>query len=155
MIGAEFATIMVSRDAHPPRHALPLAARRVHHPRRAPRRRATGAQGSAPAFRRGPRRVAGQQLGGQQQRAGALTVAAVEQQLAGGAALVAGIRPTATPSQVTSVLSNAKYIGSSMGSGRLDLEEAIEAARAQWPTGAQSPIPNSCYAGEVDWTDAQ
>jgi subtilase family protein len=75
--------------------------------------------------------------------------------VSGGAALVAGIRPTATPSQVTSVLSHAKYLGSSMGSGRLDLEEAIEAARAQWPTGAQSPIPNSCYAGQVDWTDGQ
>jgi subtilisin family serine protease len=73
--------------------------------------------------------------------------------VAGGAALVAGIRPTATPSQVHSVLSHAKYIGSAMGSGRLDLEEAIQAARDQWPSGAQSAIPDSCYAGGIDWSD--
>ena len=75
--------------------------------------------------------------------------------VAGAAALVAGIQPAATPSQVTSVLSHARYIGSSMGSGRLDLEDAIQAARNTWPAGGQSQIPQSCYQGGIDWTDLQ
>ena len=75
--------------------------------------------------------------------------------VAGGAALVMGIQPSATPSQVQSALAHAKYIGSSMGSGRLDLEDAIQSARSTWPTGAQSPIPQSCYQGGNDWSDPQ
>jgi subtilisin family serine protease len=75
--------------------------------------------------------------------------------VSGAAALVEGIRPSASPSQVGSVLSNARYIGSSMGAGRLDLEEAIQAARDQWPSGAQSPVPESCYQGGIDWTEIQ
>ena len=75
--------------------------------------------------------------------------------VAGAAALVTGIQPSATPAQVTSILSNARYIGSAMGSGRLDLEEAIQAARDQWPSGAQSAIPQSCYQGGIDWSDLQ
>jgi hypothetical protein len=73
--------------------------------------------------------------------------------VSGGAALVLGVQPSATPAQVASVLAHARYLGSSMGAGRLDLEEAIEAARDQWPSGALSPIPQSCYAGGIDWTD--
>ena len=75
--------------------------------------------------------------------------------VSGAAALVAGIQPSATPSQVTSLLSNAKYIGSSMGSGRLDLEDAVQAARDTWPSGALSLIPQTCYQGGIDWTDLQ
>ena len=75
--------------------------------------------------------------------------------VAGAAALVAGIQPSATPTQVTTALSNARYIGSSMGSGRLDLEDAIQAARNTWPNGVQSPIPQTCYQGGIDWTDLQ
>ncbi len=75
--------------------------------------------------------------------------------VSGAAALVAGIQPSATPAQVKSVLSNARYLGSSLGSGRLDLEEAIQAARDQWPSGAQSVIPQSCYQGGIDWSDLQ
>ena len=75
--------------------------------------------------------------------------------VAGGAALVAGIQPNATAAQIQSALQHAKYIGSSMGSGRLDLEDAIQSARNTWPSGAQSPIPQSCYQGGIDWTEIQ
>lgn len=73
--------------------------------------------------------------------------------VSGAAALLVGIRPSATPAQISSALAHAKPIGSSMGSGRLDLEEAVEAGRALWPSGAISPIPETCYQGSVDWSD--
>lgn len=73
--------------------------------------------------------------------------------VSGAAALVIGIQPSATASQVSAVLAHAKPIGSSMGSGRLDLEDAVQAARDQWPAGALSPIPETCYAGGIDWSE--
>lgn len=73
--------------------------------------------------------------------------------VSGAAALLVGIRPGATPSEVASALSHAKYLGSSLGSGRLDLEEAVQYGRSLWPAGAVSPIPDSCYAGAIDWAD--
>jgi subtilase family protein len=75
--------------------------------------------------------------------------------VSGGAALLVGIQPNATPSQVASALANAKPLGSALGSGRLDLEEAVQAGRSSWPAGAVSPIPDTCYAGAIDWTDLQ
>jgi hypothetical protein len=73
--------------------------------------------------------------------------------VSGGAALLIGIQPSATPSQVSSALSHARPLGSSLGSGRIDLEEAVQAGRALWPSGAVSPIPETCWAGGIDWTD--
>jgi hypothetical protein len=73
--------------------------------------------------------------------------------VSGGAALIAGIQPSATPTQIQSALAHAKPVGSSLGSGRLDLELAIQSARNTWPSGAVSPIPQTCYQGEIDWTD--
>jgi thermitase len=75
--------------------------------------------------------------------------------VSGAAALLVGIQPNATLAQVSSALSHAKPLTSSMGYGRLDLEEAVEAGRAMWPAGAVSAIPDSCYAGGIDWTDLQ
>jgi subtilisin family serine protease len=75
--------------------------------------------------------------------------------VSGTAALLVGIQPNATLTQVSSALSHARYLGSSLGYGRLDVEEAIEAGRAMWPAGAVSAIPDSCYAGGNDWTDLQ
>lgn len=73
--------------------------------------------------------------------------------VSGAAALLVGIQPSATPNQVWSALSHARPIGSSMGSGRVDLELAVAAGRAQWPSGIENPIPNSCFQGGIDWTD--
>ena len=73
--------------------------------------------------------------------------------VSGAAALLVGIQPSATLSQVSSALSHARYLGSSLGYGRLDVEEAVAAGRAMWPAGAVSPIPDSCYQGGIDWTD--
>jgi subtilase family protein len=73
--------------------------------------------------------------------------------VAGAAALLVGIRPSATPSQVTSALAKAKPLTSSLGFGRLDLEQAIQHGRNLWPTGAVSPIPDTCYQGAIDWSD--
>jgi thermitase len=75
--------------------------------------------------------------------------------VSGAAALLVGIQPSATPAQITSALSHAKPIGTSMGSGRLDLEDAVQAGRALWPSGAYSAIPERCYQGAIDWTDLQ
>ena len=73
--------------------------------------------------------------------------------VSGAAALLVGIQPSATPSQITASLSRAKYLGSSMGSGRIDIEDAVQYGRSLWPSGAVSAIPESCYQGAVDWTD--
>lgn len=75
--------------------------------------------------------------------------------VSGGAALLVGIQPSATPSEVSSALAHAKPLGSSLGGGRIDLEEAVQAGRSLWPAGAVSPIPDTCYAGAIDWTDLQ
>jgi subtilisin family serine protease len=73
--------------------------------------------------------------------------------VSGGAALLVGNTPPATPSQVTSALLKAKPLTSSLGAGRLDLEQAIQHGRSLWPTGAVSPIPDSCYNGSIDWEE--
>ncbi len=73
--------------------------------------------------------------------------------VSGAAALLVGIKPTATPSQVTSALLKAKPLTSSLGAGRVDLEKAIQHGRNLWPTGAVSPIPDTCYNGSIDWAD--
>lgn len=74
--------------------------------------------------------------------------------VAGGAALLVGIQPSATPSEVTSALARAKPLGTSLGSGRVDLEEAVQYGRTLWPAGATSPVPDTC-SNFVDWTDLQ
>jgi subtilisin family serine protease len=75
--------------------------------------------------------------------------------VSGAAALLIGIQPNASTAQMSSALANAKPLGSSLGAGRLDLEEAVQAGRALWPSGAESPIPASCFQGAIDWTEAE
>ena len=74
--------------------------------------------------------------------------------VAGGAALLVGIQGNASPSQVSSALSHAKYLGTDLGKGRVKLVDAVAAGRAMWPWGASSTVPASCGAGDVDWTEA-
>jgi thermitase len=75
--------------------------------------------------------------------------------VSGAAALLVGIQGNASPDQIASALAHARPLGSSLGHGRIDLEEAVEAGRASWPNGAVSAIPASCYEGEIDWTEAE
>jgi subtilisin family serine protease len=75
--------------------------------------------------------------------------------VAGAAALLVGIQPSASPDQIASALAHARPLGSSLGHGRIDLEEAVQAGRALWPNGAVSAIPASCYQGAIDWTEAE
>jgi subtilisin family serine protease len=74
--------------------------------------------------------------------------------VSGAAALLVGIQGNASPSQVSSALSHAKYLGPDLGKGRIKLVDAVAAGRAMWPWGASSAVPDSCGAGDVDWTEA-
>jgi thermitase len=74
--------------------------------------------------------------------------------VSGAAALLVGIQGNASPSQVSSALSHAKYLGADLGKGRIKLVDAVAAGRAMWPWGASSAVPDSCGAGDVDWSEA-
>jgi thermitase len=74
--------------------------------------------------------------------------------VAGEAALLVGLKSTATYSQVSSAISQAKPLTSSLGYGRVDLLKAIQAGRSLWPTAPRSPVPASCSGANVDWTPA-
>jgi subtilase family protein len=74
--------------------------------------------------------------------------------VAGEAALLVGLKSTATYSQVSSAISQAKPLTSSLGYGRVDLLKAIQAGRSLWPTAPRSPLPASCSGANVDWTPA-
>jgi hypothetical protein len=74
--------------------------------------------------------------------------------VSGAAALLVGIQGNASPSQVSSALSHAKYLGPDLGKGRIKLVDAVAAGRAMWPWGASSAVPDSCGASDVDWTEA-
>jgi thermitase len=73
--------------------------------------------------------------------------------VAGAAALLAGLKPSATPSQVVYAVSHAKVLTPDLGYGRLDLYQTILAGRALWPTAPASAVPASCGSDQVDWTD--
>ena len=74
--------------------------------------------------------------------------------VSGAAALLVGIQSSASPSQVSSALSHAKYLGTDLGKGRVKLVDAMAAGRSMWPWGSWSAVPDSCGAGDVDWTEA-
>ena len=60
------------------------------------------------------------------------------------------------PGDPDRLVADPELIARHMGwRGRLDLEDAIQSARNTWPSGAQSPIPQSCYQGGIDWTEIQ
>jgi subtilisin family serine protease len=74
--------------------------------------------------------------------------------VSGGAALLVGLRSTATPSQVTSALSHAKRLTSDLGYGRVNLFDAVGAGRAMWPSAPWSAVPASCGSDGLDWSAA-
>jgi subtilisin family serine protease len=74
--------------------------------------------------------------------------------VSGLAALVAGMQGSATPSQVASVVAQARLLTSDLGYGRVDLYKAVEKARSLWPDALASAVPDSCGTGDVDWSEA-
>jgi subtilisin family serine protease len=72
--------------------------------------------------------------------------------VSGTAALLAGIQGTATHSQVAWAISHAKPLTAELGYGRLDIVQAVEAGWSLWPSGVQSPVPESCAAAGIDWS---
>jgi thermitase len=74
--------------------------------------------------------------------------------VAGAASLLAGMRASATPSQVAWAVAHAKQLTSDLGAGRLDLYQTVLAGRALWPNAPTSAVPLSCDYDDVDWTDA-
>lgn len=74
--------------------------------------------------------------------------------VAGAAALIVGIQQSASPSQVTSALSNAKRLTTDLGYGRVSLYDAVRAGRAMWPWGAKSAVPATCGSDGLDWSAA-
>ena len=75
--------------------------------------------------------------------------------VSGAAALLVDLQPTATHSQASSAVSRAKRLTWDLNYGRLDLEQAIIAARALWPSAPLQPAPASCSTSGVDWTPVQ
>ena len=56
--------------------------------------------------------------------------------------------------QITAAVTRAKKLTTDLGAGRLDTVQAVAYGRSLWPWGASSPVPASCGAGDVDWTEA-
>lgn len=75
--------------------------------------------------------------------------------VAGAAALLVDLQPTATNTQVATAVARAKRLTWDLNYGRLDLTQAILAGRAQWPSAPLQPAPDACYTSGVDWTPAQ
>lgn len=76
--------------------------------------------------------------------------------VAGEAALLVGMKSTASPSQVSWAVSKAKPLLSfSLGYGRADLPLGMQAGRVLWPNASRSPVPDTCATANVDWSPAQ
>jgi subtilisin family serine protease len=74
--------------------------------------------------------------------------------VSGAAALLVGIQGNASPAQVTAAVKKAKPLTGGLGAGRLQVFQTVAYGRSLWPWGASSPVPASCGAGDVDWTEA-
>jgi thermitase len=72
--------------------------------------------------------------------------------VSGEAALLVGMRSSATNSQVASAVSNAKRLTYDLNYGRVDFYQAVQAGRALWPNAPSSPVPASCSASDSDWS---
>jgi subtilisin family serine protease len=74
--------------------------------------------------------------------------------VSGEAALLVGLRSTATYSQASWAVSKAKPLSSSLGYGRVVFDNAIQAGRGLWPTAPKSPVPDTCASANIDWSPA-
>jgi hypothetical protein len=75
--------------------------------------------------------------------------------VAGAAALLVDMKASATNSQVTSAVAQAKRLTSDLNNGRLALDQAVLAGRNLWPTAPAQSAPASCSSWGSDWTPAQ
>jgi subtilisin family serine protease len=76
--------------------------------------------------------------------------------VAGAAALVHEMNPSATPDQVRSAIVNAKRLPrEDVNYGRLDLRRALAGGLASWPSTVLPEPVESCTQTGVDWTPAQ
>ncbi len=74
--------------------------------------------------------------------------------VSGAAALVVGLKSSATYSQASSAIGNAKTLSSDLGYGRLDLAQTILAGRGLWYSTNSSPVPDTCSSQGIDWRPA-
>jgi subtilase family protein len=74
--------------------------------------------------------------------------------VSGAAALLAGLKGTATFDQVSSAMAHAVSLTPELGHGRLDLYQVVEAGRALWPEAPTGEVPESCSSLSVDWSPA-
>jgi hypothetical protein len=76
--------------------------------------------------------------------------------VSGAAALLAGMKSSASYSQASWAISQAKPLSSALGLGygRVDLQKAIQAGWGLWPTGFRSPVPDTCASPGIDWRPA-
>ena len=74
--------------------------------------------------------------------------------VSGEAALLVGMRGTASYSQASWAISKAKPLTSNLGYGRVDLFKGIQAGRGLWPTASRSPVPDTCASSNIDWSPA-
>jgi len=72
--------------------------------------------------------------------------------VSGEAALLVGMRGSASHSQVASAVSHAKRLTYDLNYGRVDFYEGVQAGRAMWPGAPLSPVPDTCTASAVDWS---
>jgi hypothetical protein len=75
--------------------------------------------------------------------------------VAGAAALLVDLQPSASNSQVSSAVARAKRLTWDLNYGRLDLHQAILAGRSLWPYAPTQAPPEPCYSSGADWTAAQ
>jgi thermitase len=75
--------------------------------------------------------------------------------VSGAAALLVGLKGTASASQVASALSHAQFLTPDLGYGRTNLYEVVLAGRKMWPTAGSSAVPQTCGSHGQDWSEAQ
>ena len=65
------------------------------------------------------------------------------------------IAPEWRRDQVSSAVSHAKRLTTDLNYGRIDFYQGVLAGRALWPYAPKSPVPDTCAAYGVDWSEIQ
>lgn len=75
--------------------------------------------------------------------------------VSGAAALLVGLKASATANQAGSALSHAKRLTPELGYGRADIYQTVLAGRAMWPSAGSSAVPQTCSSHGTDWSEAR
>lgn len=75
--------------------------------------------------------------------------------VSGEAALLAGMRSTASNSVAASLIAHAKRLTPDLNNGRVDFYQAVLAGRALWPYAPRYPVPDTCSSSGNDWSAVQ